>query len=265
VEPVTPPPGGVPDGGTAAYIPPARAIGARAVRLKLGSTSPRKGWDVEMNWSSKLVLAVVLLSGTAFAQSAKVNMQMGDMKTLPRVAASANAGDWGDIMSGTIHTSQQKDLVFGVSLVTSLVTDTTVSSSQYRKSESQAEAKIEVRVLIDGVEASPGSVTFDRRRQYLMAQFDGFSCEILADGTIALDGCAYQDEILQLVLDTEAAHAFFFGAADVGVGDHLIQVQARTATSTLGAASATAILGKGAFTVEEVRLVNGTDVKIPEL
>lgn len=218
-----------------------------------------------MNWLSRIVLAVVFLSGTAFAQSAKVNMQMGELKTLPRIAANESAGGWGDVMSGLIHTSQQKDLVMGVSVVTSLVTDTTVSSSQYRKSESQAEAKIEVRVLVDGVEAAPGPVTFDRRRQYLMAQFDGFSCEILADGTIALDGCAYQDEILQLVLDTEAAHAFFFGAANVGVGDHFIQVQARTSTSTLGTASATAILGKGAFTVEEVRLVNGTDVKIPEL
>ncbi len=217
-----------------------------------------------MHWMGRVVLAVMFLSGTAFAQSAKVTMQMGSIKTLPRVQALQDDGAWATIMSGTIKTSQQKDLVFGVSLVTSLVTDTTVASSRYAKSESQAEAGIQVKVLVDGKDISPGEVTFDRRRQYLMAQFDGFSCPILADGTVALEGCAYQDEILQLVLDTEAAHAFFFGAANVGVGTHVIEVQARTKTSTLGLASATAILGKGAFTVEEVRLVNGVDsVEIP--
>ncbi|WP_242342369.1 hypothetical protein [Anaeromyxobacter terrae] len=210
----------------------------------------------------KLIVAVMVLSGTAFAQSAKVDMGMGVLKAPPKLAANAVVGDWGTIMTGSIRTSSQKDLMFGVSLVTSLFTDTTVASSQYRKSEAEAEATIEVRVLVDGVEAAPNEVTFDRRRQYMMAQFDGFSCQILADGTVALDGCAYQDEILQLVLDTEAAHAFFFGAANVGVGDHTIAVQARMTTSTTGLANARALIGKGAFTIEEVRLVNGATVEL---
>ncbi|WP_242355518.1 MULTISPECIES: hypothetical protein [Anaeromyxobacter] len=214
-----------------------------------------------MKLLSKLLVAFVVLSGTAYAQSAKVDMGMGVLKALPK-AAAAGAGEWQTLMTGSIHTSSQKDLMFGVSLVTSLFTDTTVASSQYRKSEAEAEAKIEVRVLVDGNEAAPNEVTFDRRRQYLMAQFDGFSCQILADGTVALDGCAYQDEILQLVLDTEAAHAFFFGAANVDVGYHTITVQARTTTSTTGLANAQALIGKAAFTVEEVRLVNGATIEL---
>lgn len=220
----------------------------------------------------RMVVALALVSNVAFAQSAKVEMKMGQITQLPKassaIAAGAFASPWKTIMSGTIKTSQQKDLVFGVSLVTSLMTDTTVSSSKYRGDTSTAEAGIAVRVLVDGVEASPGAVVFDRRAQTLLAKFDGFSCEILADGTIALDGCAYQDEVLQLILDTEAAHAFFFGKADVGVGLHNIEVQAQTrtdATSQAGAASATAVVGKGAFTVEEVRLVNGEGVEIPTL
>ncbi|WP_242339968.1 hypothetical protein [Anaeromyxobacter sp. SG66] len=55
------------------------------------------------------------------------------------------------------------------------------------------------------------------------------------------------------MLDTEAAHAFFFGAANVDVGYHTITVQARTTTSTTGLANAQAVIGKAAFTVEEVR------------
>lgn len=213
----------------------------------------------------RMVVAVALLSGVASAQSAKVAMKMGEVKALAKptaqIAASAYAGDWTTIMTGAIRTSQQKDLVFGVSLVTSLMTDTTVASSRYKADTSQAEAKVEVQVLVDGQVVQPGGVVFDRRKQTLMAQFDGFSCQIAADGT--LSGCAYQDEVLQLVLDTEAAHAFFFGAADVGVGDHVIEVQARTAvwgSSQAGAYSAAAFVGKGAFTVEEVRLVRSSDI-----
>ncbi len=220
-----------------------------------------------MKLLSRTFLAVLLLTGIASAQSAKVEMKMGEVKALQRalsqVAAADYGGAWTTIMSGTIRTSSQKDLMFGVSLVTSLLTDTTVGSSKYRADTSEAEAMVEVQVLVDGQAANPSPVTFDRRRQTLMAKFDGFSCNIADDGT--LSGCAYQDEILQLVLDTEAAHAFFFGAANVGVGSHRIEVQARTATratSQAGAASATAFVGKGAFTVEEVRLVNGADVAL---
>lgn len=223
-----------------------------------------------MRLISRLCVAAFLVSGTASAQSAKIDMQMGQIKALAKPMSQVGAGEfggpWTTIMTGAIHTSSQKDLVFGVSLVTSLMTDTTVASSRYNKDVSQAEGKIEVQVLVDGVLASPGPVVFDRRNQKLMAQFDGFSCDIAVDGT--LSGCKYQDEILQLVLETEAAHAFFFGAPDVGTGDHVIQVQARTstfATSQAGAAAATAFIGKGAFTVEEVRLVNGAGVEIPTL
>ncbi len=165
-------------------------------------------------------------------------------------------------MEGTIKMAQQKDLSIGVSLETSLVTDTSVYSSNYTKASAEAEAMIEVQVLIDGQPAAPGPVTFDRRNQKLMASFDGFSCQIAADGS--LSGCKYQDEYLQLVLDTTAAHAFFFGATDVGVGSHTITVQARTATTSSSsagsAASATATIGSGAFTVEEVRLVKSADL-----
>jgi hypothetical protein len=223
-----------------------------------------------MKLLSRIVVALSLVSGIAFAQAAKIDMQMGTVKALQKASSALSpteyAGAWTTIMSGSIHTSSQKDLVFGVSLVTSLMTDTAVASSRYTKDISQAEAKIEVQVLVDGKTAVPGTVVFDRRNQKLMAQFDGFSCTIGTDGS--LSGCKYQDEILELILETEAAHAFFFGMANVGVGDHVIQVQARTSTfasSQAGAASASAFIGKGAFTVEEVRLVNGTSVDIPSL
>ncbi len=219
-----------------------------------------------MKLLSRVLALVVLVPGLALAQSSKVEMKMANSKTLQRatqkLGAAEYGGGWTTLMAGTIKMAQQKDLSIGVSLETSLLTDTSVYSSNYTKAAAEAEAMIQVQVLVDGQPVEPGPVTFDRRNQKLMAAFDGFSCQIAADGT--LSGCKYQDEYLQLVLDTTAAHAFFFGALNVGVGTHDIHVQARTATtssSTAGAAaSATATIGSGSFTVEEVRLVKSADL-----
>ncbi len=215
------------------------------------------------------VLMAALVAVPAFAQSAKVEMKMADGATIAlkratsKVGATEYGGAWTTLMSGTIKMSQQKDLMIGVSLETSLVTDTSVASSNYNKLTSEAEAGIQVRVLVDGQPVQPGAVTFDRRNQKLTAAFDGFSCQI-DPVTQALSGCKYQDEYIQLVLDTTAAHAFFFGITDVGVGTHTIEVQASTwawgSTSAGVAASALATIGYGAFTVEEVRLVKGSDL-----
>lgn len=226
-----------------------------------------------MKCISRIVVAALMFSGVASAQSAKVEMRMNGFKALgtasTQVSPAAFTGQFKTIMSGTIKMAQQKDLSIGVSLVTALMTDTTVASSKYRTDTASADAGVEVQVLVDGNRvAEPGTITFDRRKQTMMAQFDGFSCQIAADGT--LSGCAYQDEILQLSLETEAAHAFFFGLTDVGVGVHKIEVQARTAATALSgsatasdaafASKASAFINKGSFTVEEVQLIKGTDI-----
>ncbi|MEW5852159.1 MAG: hypothetical protein AB2A00_25445 [Myxococcota bacterium] len=214
--------------------------------------------------SRSLIALTVLASSVAMAESAKNSMAVGEINVLPRIdgASGASEGEWATILSSTLRMSQQKDLVATVSLQTGLFTDTLVRSKTGTSDTSTAEAGIEVRVLVDGVEAAPGVVVFDRRTQTLMAKFGGVlnECRDLNDdGTITGNTeCSWSDEELQLVLDTMGARAFTFALNDVGVGDHVIEVQARISTyrsSQTGASNAGASIGKGSLTLEEVRLV----------
>jgi len=221
---------------------------------------------------SMLVVAVALLSGSALAQSAKYSVQIGKLAQVS--AAAATADGWSPVLYGRIHTSQQKDLVFGVSLESGLYTDTTVVSKNLQSDKSTAWARIKVRVLVDGVPAYPGGdtgrdgVTFAEREQGLVAKFSGyFECtDANGDGVIQLDECSYtKPEELQLWLKTLNANAFFFAKDNVGVGDHTIEVQAKIETSTtsqMGTAAANAWIGQGSVTVEEARLVKDAQINM---
>jgi len=65
-------------------------------------------------------------------------------------------------------------------------------------------------------------------------------------------------------VDTLEASAFFFVLDDLGAGDHNVIVQARidTAVSSVDA-EAKGVIGKGAVTVEEVRLLKGVGILTP--
>jgi hypothetical protein len=175
---------------------------------------------------------------------------------------------WATLLSVHIQTPQQKDLIVGGSLQTALFTRTLVKSKGGTPDTSEAEAKIEVRIVMDpttpgvgatGTIADPGVVTYDRRRQNLMAILGGFlQC--------TLDVCVLTDEQIQLILETTSAHHFNFILDDTGTGAHTVELQVRLNTNTAwvaGNAEATAVIGKGSLTVEEVRLVKGADVVFP--
>ena len=102
-----------------------------------------------------------------------------------------------------------------------------------------------------------------------MAKFGGvLSCSDLnGDGAVTFDECTLTDEELELILDTMAAHSFNFVLDDLGAGTHDVVVEAMVDTNAswqLGTASATAAIGKGSLTVEEVRLVKGAAILVPE-
>jgi hypothetical protein len=209
----------------------------------------------------KLAVALCLtlgITGAALAQSAKADLKVGTMANVQGAIAA-----WQKVASGTIKTSAVSDLLLGVSMETTLYTNTVVASKNYEKSSSTAEAGIEVLVKIDGVEAQPGAVTFDRRKQTMAAVLDGFSCtDTNQDGIVTYDECSLTPEEIQLILDTTGSHHFNFAQANVGVGTHNIEVFARMKTyaegsgPTLGSASANAFIGKGSLAVESVRMVN---------
>ncbi|MGB9082364.1 MAG: hypothetical protein WCD00_13780 [Desulfuromonadaceae bacterium] len=213
------------------------------------------------------ILALSLLVTTsAFAASAKFTANVGQMTVNSPMLATNDADGWSTVLSGQIHTATPKDLLIGVSLETSLLTDTLVKSSGGVKDTSTAVAGIEIKVLVDGQEASPGVVIFDKRMQQLSATLGGYytNCtDANLDGiTDVLTECELAPEEIELLLDTTAAHHFNFIQANLGQGTHSVVVKSKISNNTVfanGTASASALLGKGSLSVEEVQAVNSTD------
>jgi len=233
-----------------------------------------------MKKSVFIALAVsFLLIGFIPAQSAKVTAQVSPITIIDWVAgAGAPAtGPWQNILVNTLHTSQQKDLFVDVSLEVGLYTKTLVKSKLGDMDSALAQAGVEVRVLIDpGTTkervAYPGAVVFGRRTQTLSAVFQGLIADCLSvdpeTGNVIVDEECVEPEELELILDTMNANAFNFVLDDLGSGDHTVQVQARITVggalggTALGSFEAKALVGKGAVSVEEVRMIKGEDFVI---
>lgn len=210
--------------------------------------------------------ALCALMATPVLAGQKFTANVSSVALVNPLKATAAAGGWSDVLKGSIHVAQQKDLLIGVSFETSLLTDTTVSSKAGVKDVSTAETGIQVRVLVDGVEANPGAVMYDKRTQKLSATLGGYYTNCVdanGDGiTDVMTECELAPEEIGLLLDTTGAHHFNFIKADLPSGDHSVTVQAKilNATSYMsGSATATAILGKGSLSVEEVAATNTTE------
>jgi hypothetical protein len=226
---------------------------------------------------------VALCSTSVFAQSAKNTLQMGDNQAR-LVSGGAGAADTGwnvvmgnnDINAGSavrIHTSQQKDLVFGASFECGVYTRTLAKTKGGNVDTSKAEARVEIRIKVDPGTANertayPGEITFCQRYQELSVKLQGIldlAC-LDTNGDGNLDTCdlnVIDDEYVELVQSTLNANAFFFALDDLGTGTHNIVVEARITSSTdflNGAAEASALIGKGAVTVEEARLLKAGDI-----
>ncbi len=179
---------------------------------------------------------------------------------------------WTTLLSNTIHTSNQKSLFVDVSLESGLFTRTLVRSKGGNKDTSMAEATIQVRVMVDGEEAYPGSVTFASRMQELSAVFQGLLTDeegnvcLSADpdtGVITIDEECLRPEEVELILRTMSANSFNFITHPLESGVHSVDVQVRIWTDAAyqeGEAEAAATVGKGSFTVEEVRLIQNEDI-----
>ena len=236
-------------------------------------------------------VALALVPCLGYAQSAKNAVQVSNVTLVPYTTDSSG---WKTILGNvnasdpkavTIHTSQQKDLIFGVSFECGLYTRTRVKSSGGVEDTEWASAGVRVRIVVDpGTPgeriAEPGSdptpldgrdntgITYCSRKQTLSARLQGIignlSC-FDADGNFNPDnpGCMLTAEEIELILETLDANAFFHVLDDMGAGDHNVVVQARidTAVSSVDA-EAKGLIGRGALTVEEVRLVKGTSIML---
>jgi hypothetical protein len=202
--------------------------------------------------------------------------------------------DTDNILEATIKTANKKDLLIGVSLQSSLFTDTTVKGKNGSQEKADAQAGIMVRVVIDGNPnlAAPNTVVFAKRVQELSATLGGVikSCNFLVldtddDGTadsgeiVVARDCEVTDEEIGLMLTTTSANHFNFVAPNLGPGDHTVKVYAKALSSasftngttpvydidgnligdaptTNNESQAWALVQVGTLTVEEVRAVN---------
>jgi hypothetical protein len=217
--------------------------------------------------SLAFVLALGLfVNGQAFAQtpSSKAAVKLSNINLIETTSA---ASDWTTLLQTNIKTSQQKDLMIGVSLEVGLYTRTLVKSKSGVSDTSSTMGAVEIQVLVDGKAAEPGAVVFGRRTQTLSATLEGMIAGCLtvdpATGSIILDPLCVTPEEIELILDTMNANSFNFALTDVGVGNHTVQVQARIqfdSSVQAGSAEAKATVGKGSVTVEEVRLVKDANI-----
>ena len=217
-----------------------------------------------------LALSLVLPMATANGQSqpsSKVTAKTANLILLPETTGT---GDWQTLLANTIKTPNQKDLFIGVSLEVGLFTQTLVRSKNQQSDTSTARSSVQVRVLVDGTVAEPGTVVFGRRTQTLTATLEGAIGDCLTlvtnlDGSVSIivdPDCVTPEEI-ELILSTLDAATFNFVSVDVPQGIHTIRVQARIETSGLvqnGTYSATGAVGKGSLTVESVRLIKDPNV-----
>jgi hypothetical protein len=225
-----------------------------------------------------LASALAIASFSA-AHAAKFSAQISNFELVPTTVCSAtdvqnnNCSDatWTTVLSTTLKTPNQKDLLIGGSLQTAVGTSTTVASKGGTKSTAGASATINVRVLIDGDPATqcggtncpngvayPYQVTYNARLQQLSAQLLGLNCT--ADPTTGAITCT-DPETIALLIQTTSANSFNFVAPNLTAGTHKIELQVNIGTSassdTVGAgAQATAEVGVGTLSVEDVQATN---------
>lgn len=213
------------------------------------------------------VLAASLGSAAAFAVPASTfSGAVNGSPDLSVVATDSAAADSATILESVLKVpGSKKDLLLGVSLQSSLLTDTHAKGKNGSADSQTACATVDITVLVDGQAAAPGPVRFSHRCQTLNTVLGGVieSCtDENLDGIIDVsDECTVSDEEIQLILDTTSANHFNFIAPDVGPGDHSVEVVANVSAEGTDTASGEVVLNLGSLSVEVVRSAN-TDTGI---
>ena len=91
------------------------------------------------------------------------------------IVIPANDGNWHTVLSTTIkNPTADDDLFINVSQVTTITTTNVTSTSSTPNVISSGNAKLMMRVLVDGVEARPGPIVFDERLMTLTSSLQSF-------------------------------------------------------------------------------------------
>ncbi len=172
------------------------------------------------------VAALALTSVATAAESTKSAAAWTGTQVIAAPTTLADAG-WTTVLAGSVKTSTPQDIAVlftaEAMLGTYVKVQTTKNSSGLPVAVSDtSEAAIQVRCLVDGVEAVPGPVTFDNRLVKLSALL-GEAIVTGPDGSLLSAG----DQWISIYERTKQAHAFNFVFEDIGVGDHTVVIQSK--------------------------------------
>lgn len=191
-------------------------------------------------WAAVFIATVAfgmgsLRSASAEQPASKATAQVGEIAII-----ESEGMEYTTILSNEIKTPNGKDLFIDVSLECGLYTATKVDSLGGIEDRAEAEAGVEVMVLVDGEPALPGPINFCKRTQVLIAEFQGLLEDeegnlcIVEDpqnpGTDIIDEACLRPETLELILDTMSANSFNFVKSDLSSGTHLVEVVAKIDT-----------------------------------
>ncbi len=215
-----------------------------------------------------LIAAVCIVALGASVTLAEPSSKFAAQSSTLILVPPTRSQDWTTVLRTTIKTPNKKDLLIGVSFETGIYTQTEAKSKGGNTDSASAGATLQARVLVDGLvyPAYPRWVVYDSRSQALSATLGGVisSCRDL-DGNGTIDvatECVVTEEVINLILETMAAHHYNFLVANMVPGTHMVDVQVKIDSVTqvgAGSASATATVGQGTLTVEEVRATNAPD------
>lgn len=203
-----------------------------------------------------LIALSTLFAATAMAASSKFAAEVTG------VLVSNPAGGTG-YLDVPIKTANKSDLLVGVSLQSSVLTETKTKGKNGEVSTSVAQGTVEVCLEVDDgafTDFAPDCVTFEMRKQTLTTKLSGvLTCP--GDNFCSVT----DDEEVNLLLETMSANHFNFVVRNLTPGDHTItaEITGTTYTNCSGndGCSAQVAVGPGSITVEEARATNdGTGI-----
>src|SRR5438874_6264876 len=159
-----------------------------------------------IGWLLALILALPFAVATVEGQttqqqpSAKVTAKTSQFTLNP---PTTGTGGWVTILSNNIKTAEMKDLFVTAALEAGVYTQTAVTGT----GTSTARGKLEVRILVDGLEIEPGPATY-------------------ADRVQTLSTFLMPTEMIELMLRTMHAASFSFVGIDRSE-EHTSELQSR--------------------------------------
>jgi hypothetical protein len=168
-----------------------------------------------------------------------------------------DAGTWVTILDTNIKPPGGKDLFIGVSAETEIV-NVNNNAATGAVTASSASGVLYVRVLVDGVVATPGRVVLNALQHTAITRLSTqlSSCtEVDVGPNAGKVTCTSTPGLLDTILLDAMSNTFNFIMQDVSPGDvHNIKVQAQFFASSSAGSFAEALIGRRTLTVEQVAL-----------